>query len=176
MSKTNYNDDDADYKKCEENIAKMRRDGVYGSGNEVKAFCELYNIRITTYIRTILGPMKQKTDKIQKMVSGEDYDENLAIILDDYGQNLEIKNHFDALFPKEGYNINKNKLLKIKKMLFDIKEDCNNVEEEIKKKLKKLLVEKQVKKLEVEKVIALGIYIILSQEENKKKILIINII
>ena len=43
MSKTNYNDDEADYKKCEENIAKMRSDGVYGSGNEVKAFCELYN-------------------------------------------------------------------------------------------------------------------------------------
>ena len=102
MSKTNYNDDDADYKKCEENIAKMRRDGVYGSGNEVKAFCELYNIRITTYIRTILGSMKQKTDKIQKMVSGEDYEENFAIILDDYGPNYEIKNHFDALCPKEG--------------------------------------------------------------------------
>ena len=111
------------------------------------------------------------------MVSGEDYDENFAIILDDYGPNYEIKNHFDALCPKEGYNIDKNKLLKIKKMLCDIKEDCNNVEEEIKKKkLKKLLVEKQVKKLEVEKVIALGIYIIFSQEENKNKILIINII
>ena len=146
MSKTNYNDDEADYKKCEENIAKMRRDGVYGSGNEVKAFCELYNIRITTYIRTILGSMKQKTDKIQKMVSGEDYDENFAIILDDYGPNYEIKNHFDALCPKEGYNIDKNKLLKIKKMLCDIKEDCNNVEEEIKKKAKKTISGKTGKK------------------------------
>ena len=46
----------------------------------------------------------------------------------------------------------------------------------LKKKLKNILVGKQVKKLEVEKVIALGIYITLSQEENKKKILIINII
>ena len=146
MSKTNYNDDEADYKKCEENIAKMRRDGVYGSGNEVKAFCELYNIRITTYIRTILGSMKQKTDKIQKMVSGEDYDENFAIILDDYGPNYEIKNHFDALCPKEGYNIDKNKLLKIKKMLCDIKEDCNNIEEEIKKKAKKTISGKTGKK------------------------------
>ena len=146
MSKTNYNDDDADYKKCEENIAKMRRDGVYGSGNEVRAFCELCNIRITTYIRTILGSMKQKTDKIQKMVSGEDYDENFAIILDDYGPNYEIKNHFDALCPKEGYNIDKNKLLKIKKMLCDIKEDCNNVEEEIKKKAKKTISGKTGKK------------------------------
>ena len=94
MYRTNYNDDVADYKECEEKIAKMRRDGEYGSGNEVRAFCELCNIRITTYIRTILGNMKQKTDKIQKMVSGEEYNENFAILLDDYGQNLELKNHF----------------------------------------------------------------------------------
>ena len=59
--------------------------------------------------------MKQKTDKIQKMVSGEDNNENFAIILDNYGPKYERKNHFEALYPREGYNINKNKLLEIKK-------------------------------------------------------------
>ena len=44
--------------------------------------------------------MKQKTDKIQKMVSGEDNNENFAIILDDYVIKYELKNHFDALYPK----------------------------------------------------------------------------
>ena len=102
--------------------------------------------------------MKQKKDKIEKMISGEDNNENFAIILDDYGVKDELKNHFDAIYPKEGYNINKNKLLEIKKLLCDIKDDCNNVEE---KKLIQQLVEKQVKKLEVEKVIVLGIYITL---------------
>ena len=60
MSRTNYNDDEADYKECEEKIAEMRKDMEYGSEVELKAFCELCNIRITTYIRTILGIMKQK--------------------------------------------------------------------------------------------------------------------
>ena len=46
-------------------------------------------------------------------------------------------------------------------MCCDIKDDCNNVEEEIKKELIQQLEEKQVKKLEVEKVIVFGIYIIL---------------
>ena len=146
MVNTNYNDDDADYNKCEEKIAEMRKDGEYGSGEEVKAFCELCNIRITTYIRTITKKGKRKTDKIQKMVSGKDYNENFAIILDDYGINFESINHFDALRPKEGYNIDKNKLLKIKKMLCDIKEDCNNIEEEIKKKAKKTISGKTGKK------------------------------
>lgn len=30
MSRNNYNDDEADYKKCEEKITEMRRDGEYG--------------------------------------------------------------------------------------------------------------------------------------------------
>ena len=55
MSRTNYNDDEADYKEYEKNIAETRKDGEYGVGIEVKAFGELCNIRITTYIRTILG-------------------------------------------------------------------------------------------------------------------------
>ena len=59
--------------------------------------------------------MKQKTDKIQKMVSGEDNNENFSIILDNYGPKYERKNHFEALYPRESYNINKNKLLEIKK-------------------------------------------------------------
>ena len=37
-------------------------------------------------------------------------------------------------------------------------------------------MEKQVKKLEVEKVIAFGIYIIPSQEESKKKTLMMGVI
>ena len=85
MFNTNYNDDNADYLKFEKDIAEMRKDGVYGSGVEVKAFCELCDIRITTYIRTISGNVKRKIDKIEKMVSGEDYNENFAFILDDYG-------------------------------------------------------------------------------------------
>ena len=121
----------------------MRKDGEYGSGVEVKAFCELCNIRITTYIRIIIGKNKQKKDKIEKMISGDDNNENFAIILDDYGVKDELKNHFDALYPKEDYNINKNKLLEIKKLLYDIKDDCNNVEEKLKKELKKQLVKKQ---------------------------------
>ena len=59
MFRTNYNDD-ADYKESEEKIEEMRNDREYGSGVEVKPFCELCNIRIITYIRTILGRMKQK--------------------------------------------------------------------------------------------------------------------
>lgn len=49
------------------------------------------------------------------MVSGEDNNENFAIILDNYDPKYERKNHFEALYPREGYNINKNKLLEIKK-------------------------------------------------------------
>ena len=30
MSRNNYNDDEADYKKCEEKITEMRIDGEYG--------------------------------------------------------------------------------------------------------------------------------------------------
>ena len=45
--------------------------------------------------------MKQKTDKIQKMVSGEDNNENFAIILDNYDPKYERKNHFEALYPRE---------------------------------------------------------------------------
>ena len=109
MSRTNYNDDDADYKKCEEKIVEMRRDGEYGSGIEVKAFCELCNIRITTYIRTISGKMKQKTDKIEKMVSGEDNNENFAILLDNYSINDDF-NHYSSLRPKNNKNSFKKKL------------------------------------------------------------------
>lgn len=82
------------------NNRNEKRWGIW-SGNEVRAFCELCNIRITTYIRTILGKMKQKTDKIQKMVSGEDNNENFSIILDNYGPKYERKNHFEALYPRE---------------------------------------------------------------------------
>ena len=49
------------------------------------------------------------------MVSGEDNNENPATTSDNYGVKDELKNHFNALYPKEGYNINKNKLLEIKK-------------------------------------------------------------
>ena len=48
MTRTNYNDD-VDFKECEEKMAEIRKDGKYGSGIEVKAFCELCNIRIYIY-------------------------------------------------------------------------------------------------------------------------------
>ena len=72
-------------------------------------------------------------DKISKMIYGVEYNENFAIIIADYGKKFELLNHFDALIPREGFNIDKNKLLNIKKRLCDIKEDCDNVEEEIRK-------------------------------------------
>lgn len=67
------------------------------------------------------------------MVCGKEYNENFAIILTDHGKNNEIINHFDALIPREGFNIDKNKLLNIKKKICDIKDDCENIEEAIKK-------------------------------------------
>lgn len=68
------------------------------------------------------------------MVCGKEYNENFAIILTEYGKKFELKNHFVALIHKEGYNIDKNKLLNIKKLVCDIKEDWNNIEKEIKKR------------------------------------------
>ena len=134
MSLTNFNDIYADKINYENYIKNMRKDGVYGSGEETKAFCKLYKIRITTYVRFPTDGDRTKEDKIIKTVYGKEYKENFAIMLIDYGKKNEINNHFCALIPREGHNIDKTKLLNIKKDLCDIEDDYENVEEKIKNK------------------------------------------
>ena len=95
----------------------MRKDGVYGTVAEVNAFCNLCQIRITCYIRYIKNDRRTKQDILVRNTFGEIYDENFAIMLSDYGVENEIDNHFEALEPKGGYNINKNKFRRNKRKI-----------------------------------------------------------
>ena len=106
----------------------MRTDGVYGTGYELEAFSKLCKIRITYYIRHIKNMNKNKDDKLTRHVYGKEYPENFAILLSDYGVEGELCNHYEALEPKNNYNIDKNKLQKIKDLLCNIDPNCNNKE------------------------------------------------
>ena len=133
LSEHNYNDDEADKKEAEEKINNMRNDGVYGTGAELEAFSKLCKIRITYYIRHIKNLLKNKDDLLTRHVFGKEYPENFAILLSDYGVEGESSNHYEALEPRDKYNIDKNKLQKIKELLCNIDPNCNNKEEEMKK-------------------------------------------
>ena len=61
------------------------------------------------------------------------YTENFALLLSDYGDEGELYNHYEALKPIDKYNIDKNKLEKIKELLCNIDPNSNNKEEEMKK-------------------------------------------
>ena len=98
----------------------MRNDGEYGALAEIERFSKLCNIRITCYTRFVSGDKKEHKDKINRKACGIEYDENLAIILTDYGKDKDEINHFEALIPKDGFNIDKNKLQKIRELLCDM--------------------------------------------------------
>ena len=51
------------------------------------------------------------------------YNKNFAIMLSDFWDKYEINNHFEALLPKDGYYLDKNKIQKIKEKLCNIKPD-----------------------------------------------------
>ena len=67
---------------------------------------------------------KNKDDKLTRHVFGTEYPENFAILLSDYGDEGELCNHYEALEPKNNYNIDKNKLQKIKDLLCNIDPNC----------------------------------------------------
>ena len=72
-------------------------------------------------------------------------------MLSDYGKDNEAINHFEALEPRNGYNIDKNKLQKIKEKLCNINSKSNNKNEEMKKLETKVISGKTRKKVESRK-------------------------
>ena len=90
----------------------MRNDGEYGTIAEIEGFSILCNIRITCYTRFVSGDKKEHKDKINRKACGIEYDENFEIMLTDYGKDREENNHFEVLIPRDGFNIEKNKLKK----------------------------------------------------------------
>ena len=162
-------DDEADINDEKKNIQKMRRDGEYGTGVEINGFCNLCGIRITCYKRIINNNKKEKTDKLIRNVYGDIYGENFALMLSDYGKDYEVKNHFEALEPRNGYNIDKNKLQKIKEKLCNINSKSNNKSEEMKKCETEVISGKTGKKVESRKGDSIwNLYTPLSRRNNEK--------
>ena len=89
----------------------MRKDCTYGTDKEIKAFCSIYNIRITLYKRVIQDFVNNKKDNSDKLINisfNEIYDEKFAIMLSYYGDESE-NNHFEELIYKKGNIIEGNK-------------------------------------------------------------------
>ena len=147
----------------------MRTDGVYGTGYELEAFSKLCKIRITYYVRHIENMNKNKDDKLTRHVYGKEYPENFAILLSDYGVEGELCNHYEALEPKNNYNIDKNKLQKIKDLLCNIDPNCNNKDEEMKKLEVKVISGRTGKELKSRKGDSIwNLYIPLTRRNNEK--------
>ena len=72
-------------------------------------------------------------------------------MLSDYGKDNEAINHFEALEPRNGFNIDKIKLQKIKEKLCNINSKSNNKNEEMKKLETKVISGKTRKKVESRK-------------------------
>ena len=107
----------------------MRKDGTYGSGNEVEAFSKLCNIKITCYIRYISNNKKTNKDKLDKIIyNREGEDNNFTILLSDYGSEEEQTFHFEAITKKNNNNqISEEKLNEIKnKLLLKSENKSNN--------------------------------------------------
>ena len=104
-------DDEADKSDEIKGIIEMRKDGTYGTDKEIKAFCSIYNIRITLYKRAIQDFVNNKKDNSDKLINisfNEIYDEKFAIMLTYYGDESE-NNHFEELIYKKGNIIEGNK-------------------------------------------------------------------
>ena len=90
-------------------------------------------------------------------------------MLSDYGKDNEAINHFEALEPRNGFNIDKIKLQKIKEKLCNINSKSNNKNEEMKKLETKVISGKTRKKVESRKGgIIWNLYIPLSWRNNEK--------
>ena len=122
LEENNDYDDEA-YKNDEKKrIIEMRKDGTYGTDKEIKAFCSIYNIRITLYKRIVQdleNNKKENSDKLINHTFNEIYDEKFALMLSYYGDDSD-NNHFEALIYKKGNIIEENKLKKIKEKICDI--------------------------------------------------------
>ena len=81
-------------------------------------------------------------------------------MLTDYGKDREENIHFKALMPRDGFNIDKNKLQKIR-LLCDIDPNCQNGEEEIKCKSNKAINGRAGKLVMIKNMKVFGIYIFL---------------
>ena len=46
----------------------MRKDGTYGTDKEIKAFCSIYNVRITLYKRIVKDLENSKKDNSDKLI------------------------------------------------------------------------------------------------------------
>jgi len=147
----------------------MRKDGEYGTGYELEAFSKLCKIKITYFIRHIKNMKKNKDDLLTMCAFGKEYPENFALMLSDYGEKDELNNHYEALEPKDNYNIDKNKLQKIKELLCNIVPNCKNKEEEMKKLEVKVISGKTGKELKSRKGNSIWeLYIPLSRKNNEK--------
>ena len=65
-------------------IIEMRKDGTYGTDKEIKAFCSIYNIRITLYkriVQDLKNNKKENSDKLINHTFNEIYDEKFALML-----------------------------------------------------------------------------------------------
>ena len=86
-------------------IRKMRTDNEYGSLLEIKIFSEIFEIKITIYIRHIDDEqlLKKDSDLLETQIIGEKYEGNFGIILDKYKKDeKETLNHFMDIYPKDG--------------------------------------------------------------------------
>ena len=86
-------------------IRKMRTDNEYGSLLEIKIFSEIFEIKITIYIRHIDDEqlLKKDSDLLETQIIGEKYEGNFGIILDKYKKTeKETLNHFMDIYPKDG--------------------------------------------------------------------------
>ena len=141
LDNNNNYDDAADKLDEKKRIIEMRKDGTYGTDKEITAFCELYNVRITLYkreIKDLVNYKKENNDKLTRIPFNEIYDEKFAIMLSYYGDD-NVNNHFEALVYKKGNMIEEDKLSKIKEKICDIDPNCNNKEEQIINKEKKVI-------------------------------------
>ena len=138
LEENNDYDDEA-YKNDEKKrIIEMRKDGTYGTDKEIKAFCSIYNIRITLYKRIVQdleNNKKENSDKLINHTFNEIYDEKFALMLSYYGDDSD-NNHFEALIYKKGNIIEENKLKKIKENICDIDPNSSKKNEQIRNKEK----------------------------------------
>ena len=126
----------------------MRKDGTYGIDKEIKAFCSIYNIRITLYKRIVQdleNNKKENSDKLINHTFNEIYDEKFAIMLSYYGDNND-NNHFEALIYKKGNIIEENKLKKIKEKICDIDPNSSKKNEQIRNK-EKIVISGKTRKI-----------------------------
>ena len=83
---------------------------------ELETFSNIFKIKIILFTRHITDEKFKKTDydKVDRILIGNKYEGNFALILDNQPKN-DLLNHFSSLKPKNNKNsLNKDRLNKIK--------------------------------------------------------------